>query len=83
MKAKAEAMGKNKSQEKKVAAVVEGKAVTTVPLTSTSLTEGETGAFDFGLLLAFPVIIGTLALFFVFPLIKDQLAANLPPPNTP
>ena len=35
--------------------------------------------FDFGLVLAFPVIIGTLALFFIFPLIKDQLGATLPP----
>lgn len=36
-------------------------------------------AFDVGLLIAFPVMIGTLALFFVFPLIRDQIAANLPP----
>lgn len=35
--------------------------------------------FDFGLLIAFPVIIGTLALFFIFPLIKDQIGSSLPP----
>ena len=36
-------------------------------------------AFDFGLIIAFPVIIATLGLFFVFPLIRDQIAAGLPP----
>ena len=35
--------------------------------------------FDAGLIIAFPVIVGTLALFFIFPLIKDQLGASLPP----
>jgi hypothetical protein len=35
--------------------------------------------FDAGLIIAFPVIVGTLALFFIFPLIKDQIAAGLPP----
>jgi len=39
-------------------------------------------AFDIGLLIAAPIIIGTLGLFFIFPLIKDQLAANLPMPPT-
>lgn len=40
------------------------------------------GAFDFGLLIAFPVIIGTLALFFVFPFVGEKLAGGsgpLPP----
>lgn len=39
-------------------------------------------AFDFGLLIAFPVIIGTLALFFVFPFVGEKLAGGsgpLPP----
>jgi hypothetical protein len=38
--------------------------------------------FDLGLLIAFPVIIGTLALFFVFPLVGEKLAGGsgpLPP----
>ena len=38
--------------------------------------------FDIGLLIAFPVIIGTLALFFVFPFVGAQLAGGsgpLPP----
>lgn len=45
-----------------------------------ALTDGETSAFDVGLFIAFPVILATLGLFFIFPLIKDQLAVNLPPP---
>ncbi len=38
--------------------------------------------FDIGLLIAFPVIIGTLALFFVFPFVGEKLAGGsgpLPP----
>jgi len=67
-------------------------AITTKPIslepapTTFSVAQGLSAAqgiagqtFDFGLVLAFPVIIGTLALFFIFPLIKDQLGATLPP----
>ena len=38
--------------------------------------------FDIGLLIAFPVIIGTLALFFIFPFVGEKLAGGsgpLPP----
>lgn len=41
------------------------------------------GAFDFGLVIAFPIMIGTLALFFIFPLLRDGLAESLPPVGTP
>ena len=41
-----------------------------------------TDAFDIGLLIAAPIIIGTLGLFFIFPLIKDSIGANLPMPPT-
>jgi hypothetical protein len=38
--------------------------------------------FDLGLLIAFPIIVGTLALFFVFPFVGEKLAGGsgpLPP----
>lgn len=41
--------------------------------------QGKSG-FDFGLLILFPVIIGTLFLFFVFPFVGAELAKNSPPP---
>ena len=41
------------------------------------LTE-QKGAFDYGLLIAFPVMIGTLGFFFFFPYIAPQLAAQFP-----
>ena len=40
--------------------------------------EGTSG-FDVGLLIAFPIIVGTLGFFFLFPILGPQLAANLPP----
>jgi hypothetical protein len=50
--------------------------------TSTAMTANGGSAFDVGLLIAFPVIIGTLALFFLFPLLAPKLAETLPPvPN--
>lgn len=65
-------------------AVSPSKAVvasnTNASKSNVALTDGETSAFDVGLFIAFPVILATLGLFFIFPLIKDQLAVNLPPP---
>jgi outer membrane biosynthesis protein TonB len=58
-------------------------APTPTPASSTvnmQLSPKKNSAFDIGLLIAFPVIVGTLALFFVFPLLAPQLAKNLPPP---
>ena len=46
---------------------------------STTLSSAGSG-FDIGLLIAFPVIVGTLGLFFVFPLLTDSLNKSLPPP---
>ena len=46
---------------------------------STALSSAGSG-FDVGLLIAFPVIVGTLGLFFVFPLLIDSLSKTLPPP---
>ena len=34
------------------------------------------GAFDYGLLIAFPIMIGTLGFFLFFPYIAPMLAAN-------
>ena len=48
---------------------------TTAP--KTGFTE-EKGAFDIGLLIAFPIMIGTLGFFLFFPYIAPQLAANSP-----
>lgn len=48
--------------------------------TDTSMTPTKNSAFDIGLLIAFPVIVGTLLLFFAFPLISPMLAQYLPPP---
>eukprot|EP01038_Epipyxis_sp_PR26KG_P012963 gene12963-17381_t len=42
--------------------------------------EEKKGAFDIGLIIAFPFIIGTLLLFFLFPFIRDQISTSLPPP---
>ena len=41
----------------------------------------KTSAFDVGLLILFPVMIGSLLLFLFFPVIGQQLAASLPPPS--
>ena len=38
-------------------------------------------AFDVGLIILFPVMIGTLLLFLFFPVIGQQLAGSLPPPS--
>ena len=43
------------------------------------LSQGNFGAFDVGLLIAFPVIVGTLMLFFIFPFLGPQFAESLPP----
>ena len=43
----------------------------------TGFTE-EKGAFDIGLLIAFPIMIGTLGFFLFFPYLAPQLAANSP-----
>jgi hypothetical protein len=43
----------------------------------TGFTE-EKGAFDIGLLIAFPIMVGTLGFFLFFPYIAPQLAANSP-----
>lgn len=43
------------------------------------LSKGAFGAFDVGLLIAFPVIVGTLMLFFLFPLLGPEFAKSLPP----
>lgn len=47
---------------------------------SNRLNASENTAFDYGLLIAFPVIIGTLALFFLFPILGPKFAESLPPP---
>lgn len=48
--------------------------------------EGEmkerSGLFDIGLIIAFPIIVGTLAFFLLFPIFRDQIAQNLPPPGS-
>ena len=49
------------------------------PTPSYGLSSGSNSAFDIGLLIAFPVIIGTLALFFIFPFLGPQFADTLPP----
>ena len=46
---------------------------------SYGLSSGNNSAFDIGLLIAFPVIVGTLALFFIFPFLGPQFADTLPP----
>jgi len=48
----------------------------------TKLTPGnKNSAFDVGLIILFPVMIGTLLIFLLFPLIGQQLAGSLPPPS--
>ena len=37
------------------------------------------GGFDIGLYLAFPVMIATLAFFFLFPFLRDSIGPSLPP----
>ena len=44
---------------------------------NTGFTE-QKGAFDIGLLVAFPIMIGTLGFFLFFPYVAPQLAANSP-----
>jgi len=43
------------------------------------ISSAENKAFDAGLLIAFPVIVATLGLFFFFPFIRENLASSLPP----
>mmetsp|Transcript_4740 Transcript_4740/g.6510 ORF Transcript_4740/g.6510 Transcript_4740/m.6510 type:complete len:190 (+) Transcript_4740:38-607(+) len=38
--------------------------------------------FDIGLIILFPIMIGTLLLFLFFPIIGQQLAGSLPPPTS-
>lgn len=66
------------------AATEEQKANVVVPsMSGGSGKETEkAGLFDWGLIIAFPVIVGTLAFFLFFPIFKDQLAATLPPPGS-
>jgi hypothetical protein len=45
---------------------------------STKISAGTSG-FDIGLLIAFPIIVGTLGFFFLFPILGPQLADKLPP----
>ena len=52
----------------------------TSPGASTALSANENTAFDVGLLIAAPIILGTLGLFFVFPLLIPSLQNSLPPP---
>ena len=48
----------------------------------TKLTPGnKNSAFDVGLIILFPVMIGTLLIFLLFPFIGKQLADSLPPPS--
>ena len=37
------------------------------------------GSFDIGLYLAFPIMIATLAFFFLFPFLRDSIGSSLPP----
>ena len=52
------------------------------PIDNSFALSSGTDAFDIGLLIAAPIMIGTLGLFFIFPLIKDSIGANLPMPPT-
>lgn len=44
------------------------------------LSSGTGIVFDAGLIIAFPIILGTLFFFLFFPIIAPQIAPNLPPP---
>jgi len=48
-----------------------------------ALSANDNTAFDVRLLIAAPIIIGTLGLFFVFPLLILSLQSSLPPVGTP
>lgn len=45
-----------------------------------SRTNFKVAPFDIGLIIAFPIIIGTLALFFLFPILAPEFGKTLPPP---
>jgi len=60
--------------------VEKAKKVDTGGLSTAGGAAGE--VFDFGLLIAFPIIISTLALFFLFPIIGKDLVKDLPPVPT-
>lgn len=66
------------------AAIPKASIAPSVPTTSipssTQLSQNKSTAFDFGLLIAFPFIVGTLIVFLVFPILGPQLAKTLPPP---
>ena len=77
------ARDKQQEKEKPTVSVVpkDSKAVVpgAAPSPSYGLSSGSNSAFDVGRLIAFPVIIGTLALFFLFPFLGPQFADTLPP----
>jgi len=66
-------------------APISAPVVPTSPSSSSSssslegISSSENMAFDAGLLIAFPVIVATLGLFFFFPFIRENLATSLPP----
>jgi hypothetical protein len=53
------------------------KSINVVSEPKSGLTEQQ-GAFDYGLLIAFPIMIGTLGFFLFFPYIAPQLAGQVP-----
>ena len=82
-----------KKKESEVALVVQVADTTTTSSSSSSAVvessnrdkaaapAKKTSAFDVGLIILFPVMIGTLLLFLFFPVIGQQLAGSLPPPS--
>jgi hypothetical protein len=79
-----EEAGKAKKEEAKPVAAPSSAVVSAPPKGSSLTPEGEKrSGFDVGLLIAFPLMIGTLALFLFFPIIAPQLAGTLPPAGTP
>jgi hypothetical protein len=62
--------------------VIGSAATSATPVVPVGTGKEGTSGFDIGLLIAFPVIVGTLGFFFLFPILGPQLAANLPPVPT-
>ena len=56
------------------------KAVQAIKSNEVQPSPKKTGLFDVGLIVLFPIMIGTLLLFLFFPIIGQQLAGSLPPP---
>ena len=65
------------STEPSKAVTIKNETGSTVSPTALSK-QGNTG-FDIGLLIAFPIIIGTLGFFFFFPFLSADFAKGLPP----